>query len=737
MSENLTVFIAEHDESFASLAMGQIAARGMTVRKFRSGAELLEALEEQRIPPDVLLLAALLPDRNGLELCKKIKDYTPYSKIKIILVSSFPRTARFVSEAKTRYRADFYIEQPFEVTLIPDVVAKVAEGGAEEITTPPKTSAGAQKASAQTAAPRKSSEPAAPTPVRDTEPERRKPEQRRAIEPEFEPRRTRPVPRDMEGRRESDAAPTPRPAARRPARRMLSLPLSGNLHDVLLPELLLYLYQSRSTGVLKLKCADEERRITLRNGVPVAIDTNFIADQALGRILIEQERITTEQFDTAKRTADFQGRRIGEVLVEMGAVTSHELLATLHFQARQKLMSAFRHREGTYVVEEGTPTLRDTGQLEDSILSILLAGVKNYYTLTQLEERVYNNKRRVVAKNDTSTVRRGALQLTRKEWELLDLVNGERTLGEIISLAELSFVRTFQIVYLLFLFGFIRFVDEGPAFFQIDEPVMSRAVAEADELAVAPPDPGRSIVELEGEGEDRLMRLLYRLNGMAATGTVVVGSRRDTHRIEMRRGNPVRITSERLDHWNLGNLLVERNLITADQRDAALEESKMSGRPLGETFLKRGAIGPHQLYEALVAQVDARLQMLSEALDVEDIRFEPGADSADDAGTGVDVLRVIIAAFRSRMNREAVESDLKQHLLQTPKMAPAAQSRVRKNLIDAREAQLLSSFNGKRTLDQIIRITPIGRERVLSLVHALYQLGLLDFESEFEAVKVR
>ncbi|MCL4233610.1 MAG: hypothetical protein KJ042_03720, partial [Deltaproteobacteria bacterium] len=342
-----------------------------------------------------------------------------------------------------------------------------------------------------------------------------------------------------------------------------------------------------------------------------------------------------------------------------------------------------------------------------------------------------------VAKNDTSTVRRGALQRTRKEWELLDLVNGERTLGEIISLAELSFVRTFQIVYLLFLFGFIRFEDDGPAFFQIDEPVMSRAVAEADELTVAPPDPGRAVVELEGEGEDRLMRLLYRLNGMAASGTVVVTSRRDTHRIELRRGNPVRITSERLDHWNLGNLLVERNLVTADQRDAALEESKLSGRPLGETFLKRGAIGPHQLYEALVEQVDARLQMLSEAMDVEEIRFEPGTDSADDAGTGVDALRVIIAAFRARIHREAVEADLKPHLLQTPKMAAAAQSRVRKNLIDAREAQLLSSFNGKRTLDQILRITPIGRERVLSLVHALYQLGLLDFESDFEADKKR
>ncbi len=736
MSDSLTVFIADHDDQFASLAMGQIAARGMTVRKFRNGADLLEALEEQRVPPDVLILAALLPDRNGLELCKKIKDYTPYSKIKVILVSSFPRTARFVSEAKTRYRADFYIEQPFEVTLLPDVVAKVAEGGAEEIQTPARKREAEPTTKPPTTA-RKPAESSAQTPAPAGEAERRKPEQRRTPEAEFEPRRARPVPRDMAGRRESDAAPLRPVPQRRPVRRMLSLPLSGNLHDVLLPELLLYLYQSRSTGVLKLKCADEERRITLKNGVPVAIDTNFIADQALGRILIEQERITPEQFDTAKRTADFQGRRIGEVLVEMGAVTSHELLATLHFQARQKLMSAFRHREGTYVVEEGTPTLRDTGQLEDSILSILLAGVKNYYTLTQLEKRVYDNKRRVVAKNDTSTVRRGALQLTRKEWELLDLVNGERTLGEIISLAELSFVRTFQIVYLLFLFGFIRFDDDGPAFFQIDEPVMSRAVAEADELAAAPPDPGRAVVELEGEGEDRLMRLLYRLNGMAATGTVVVQSRRDTHRIELRRGNPVRITSDRLDHWNLGSLLVEKNLVTIDQRDAALEESKLSGRPLGETFLKRGAIGPHQLYEALVAQVDARLQMLSEALDVEDIRFEPGADSADDAGTGVDVLRVIIAAFRSRIHREAVEADLKPHLLQTPKMPPAAQSRVRKNLIDAREAQLVSSFNGKRTLDQILRITPIGRDRVLSLVHSLYQLGLLDFESDFEADKVR
>lgn len=714
-----TVFIADYDEHFVESARGQLGAKGMTVRTFKNGSDLWDALRDDSLPR-VILLAALLPDQSGLELCKKIKEFGLYGRIKIILVSSFPRTARFVSEARTRYKADHHLEQPIEMVMLPDIVNAVLAGE----TIPDRRSSAAKKPE-PTPQPAPKTAPKAPPARPEPTPS---PRSDRATEGRSEPfaRVARPAPVEKtESQRVADVL-----KKGRGGNRLLKLPAEGYLRDVLLPELLLYHYQSRSTGVLRLKSSEEERRITLRQGIPIAIDTNFIADQALGRILIDQERITQEQFEAAKRVADFEGRRLGEVLVEQAAVTSHDLLSTLHFQARRKLMSAFRHLEGSYVFEEATPTLRDTGQLEDNILHILLAGVKNFYTLAMLEGRIYDNKRRVIQRADVAGLRRSALQLTGKEWNILDLADGNRTLGEIISLADLSFVRTFQVLYLFFLFGMIRFADEGPAFFQLDEPVLSRAVAEADEHADT--GFGGSAFDDQGDDDGRLLRMLFRLNALGANGRIVVRTDSVTYAIVVRKGNPVRITGEQADRWQMGKLLVEQGILTEQQRDQILADSADTGRPFGEAALRRGWLGPHQLYETLVRQLEVRLAGLAESLQVAEVRFEPDTTDGDDQNMGVDVLRVIISAFRGRLNAEMIEAELGPRRTKPLKMSASAQSRVRRNLDDSREAQLIASFNGKKTLEQVLRSTPMGKEQVLSLVYALYQLGMLDFETEFE-----
>ncbi|MDR1812191.1 MAG: Flp pilus assembly complex ATPase component TadA [Candidatus Fibromonas sp.] len=76
------------------------------------------------------------------------------------------------------------------------------------------------------------------------------------------------------------------------------------------------------------------------------------------------------------------------------------------------------------------------------------------------------------------------------------------------------------------------------------------------------------------------------------------------------------VLSEQLqikEHKRIGELLVERNYITVEQRDKALEEQKKSGLRLGKILMQLGFMTEERLIEILSAQLEIPTVNLSEA----------------------------------------------------------------------------------------------------------------------------
>ncbi|MCB1154849.1 hypothetical protein KDL45_14435, partial [bacterium] len=641
MSETIkpSAIVVDHDREFGLEAAVRLRALGMDADVLSKGAELLDELEtrlEDGHLPKLIVMSALLPDRNGLELCKKIKEHRFYGPIKILVVSNIHRGGKFAVDASSRFHADAYMEHPIDPAdlqveafdllddsslTLPKGVKRKSKAGDEDVTILDEQ---------KTVAPRPAEEPKSAPPKKergfdapvqaseefsreiriededvtrvgglDTTQSMRRSDleievERREEKPERRRRRRRRVngeraaatpsetssetPPEASGDNEvgtgSSADPFAVPGRRRSSQRsavdLLDFPDEGRLSDVLFPELLLCLYRKRAHGTLTLQTFDEERRVAMNNGVPTGIETNFIADLALGSILIEQERITPAELNLARKQAEEQGRMLGQVLIERSLIDENELNVTLAYQAREKMVSAFRYQEGTYHFTKANGDSPAVVKLSDGILHLLLAGIRGFYSLALLEDRIYGNKRRVIERTKTRQIRREDLQLSRKEWGLLELINGERTLAEIIANAPLNFIETFQTLYLFFLFGLVRFKDGGGGFFQLDEPVMSRALAEARGIAVAAPPPPKPDILATPSNNDDLIGTLYRLHQASATGVVTIQGRDDTHRILLAGGQPVRIVSYRGSRFNLGYFLVDSGRISPEQRVAAL-----------------------------------------------------------------------------------------------------------------------------------------------------------------------
>jgi DNA-binding response OmpR family regulator len=104
-----TVFVVEDDADIAGLVKLNLESAGYNVRRFdRAEPALLHALTS---PPDLFLLDIMMPEVDGVELCKRIRAHEELARIPVIFV-----TAKISEEDRLLgfdAGADDYITKPF------------------------------------------------------------------------------------------------------------------------------------------------------------------------------------------------------------------------------------------------------------------------------------------------------------------------------------------------------------------------------------------------------------------------------------------------------------------------------------------------------------------------------------------------------------------------------------------------------------------------------------------------
>lgn len=104
------ILIVEDEESLLKLEKIFLSSRGYEVVGVADGPSALTALEKER--PDLILLDIMLPQMDGFEVCKRIKENPQTASIPIIML-----TAKKSSEDMAKGKevgADNYITKPFK-----------------------------------------------------------------------------------------------------------------------------------------------------------------------------------------------------------------------------------------------------------------------------------------------------------------------------------------------------------------------------------------------------------------------------------------------------------------------------------------------------------------------------------------------------------------------------------------------------------------------------------------------
>jgi len=109
VNNNKNIFLIDDDKSVTDMLSMLLESRGYKVRVASTGRQALENISNST---DLVLLDLTLPDENGFDVCRKLKQREDTSRIPIIILSArlFPRDA-----VECLYiGADDYLTKPFE-----------------------------------------------------------------------------------------------------------------------------------------------------------------------------------------------------------------------------------------------------------------------------------------------------------------------------------------------------------------------------------------------------------------------------------------------------------------------------------------------------------------------------------------------------------------------------------------------------------------------------------------------
>jgi Response regulators consisting of a CheY-like receiver domain and a winged-helix DNA-binding domain len=109
---NATILIVDDDPNIRELISVNLLSAGYTVIEASNGREAMGKMQES--PPDLIVLDIMMPEIDGWEFCKFVRDDPLLEKIKIIMLTA-KGTEKDKLIGREIFRADEYMTKPFDI----------------------------------------------------------------------------------------------------------------------------------------------------------------------------------------------------------------------------------------------------------------------------------------------------------------------------------------------------------------------------------------------------------------------------------------------------------------------------------------------------------------------------------------------------------------------------------------------------------------------------------------------
>src|SRR5713101_4489564 len=214
------------------------------------------------------------------------------------------------------------------------------------------------------------------------------------------------------------------------------MPIEGPLRELGIHDVFQLLDLSRKTGMLRVtsELRHNAGTISFEDGAIIYAEIRS-NPHPLGALLLRTGKITEADLERARDMQQRQGdkRRLGEILVSLGAITPRELLRQVRFQIEEVVFEVMSWREGYFSFTEGP--LAEIGA-ETAVRipteALLMEGARRIDEWSRIESRI-PHLGVVPMLAPPQSGGEGELDLLPPEWEMLAMIDGGRDVRAIAT----------------------------------------------------------------------------------------------------------------------------------------------------------------------------------------------------------------------------------------------------------------------------------------------------------------
>lgn len=431
-----TILIVEDDKSVQKLLSDALENEGFSVLVEKDGNWALKTFESKDV--DFIIMDVLIPVMNGFQLADRIRKLPKGENVPILMISGVYRAVSHRNEAIKKYRVLDYLDKPVKLEQIFNILKKTF-----------------------------GSEYPGLAPVRRQE----------VVAESYA---------DTMGISERSEV------ERQEEEMSFELSTKGNLKDTPFPELLAALYQKKATGLLLLKYDKIKKIVYIRDGRPIFVKSNLL-NECLGRILVREKMITEEELNESVKRMKDSGKQQGTILIEMGAISPHNLKYGLEKQLEIKLYDIFGWPEGEYQFNEKEDFETPITTLELSVASIIYEGIKRNYDVGKIEQYMEKYQNQYPHPNPNPALRFQEMLMDEDEENILKSIDGTRTVRELMLNSPISRERMLRFLFALKVTGMIV-INPHPAGQEVPPPLP----------AVPPPLPSKRLEQVPPQTDSAL-----------------------------------------------------------------------------------------------------------------------------------------------------------------------------------------------------------------------------------------
>jgi len=241
----------------------------------------------------------------------------------------------------------------------------------------------------------------------------------------------------------------------------IEIPDSGSLTEHPLVELLAYCFQHDKTGILRVETQKYSLFLGFNQGKLLFVNSSYMPNFSLAEYLDREKLLTSSQISIATEKAEQQGRLLGEVIAAMGFLDSRTLFESVGKQMQMKVVSTMELTEGDYSFQEQDirtdahfyPLLR--------VPMLIRLGLPKLDIKTTITKSIRDSLGEIIYPSLIRSFDPRDLIQNRGEETVYSLLDGARTIKDILQMAGQNRESAIRYIYYLYIIGAISFQDES------------------------------------------------------------------------------------------------------------------------------------------------------------------------------------------------------------------------------------------------------------------------------------